>query len=232
VTGCNPSRDREVAEEAVLAELFRSAPLYAILDTAVRPELSASAILEALLRAGVRVIQYRHKETLRRVHFEECCALARRTHEFGGRFFVNDRADVALLCGADGVHLGQEDLLPEKARLFLGEGMQIGFSTHTLEQARSALRAPADYIAVGPIFPTSTKKNPDPVVGLELVAQVRSLTAKPLVAIGGITLQNSAAVLQAGVNAVAVIGDLLAAPDIEARARQFLAALQQSEPRP
>ena len=209
-----------------LSLCFAEAPLYAILDTSVRPELPCQDILEALLRAGVRVVQYRHKEKFRQIHFEECCALARRTHESGGRFFVNDRADVARLCGADGVHLGQEDLPPEKARLFLGEGLEIGYSTHGLEQAQLALRAPVDYIAIGPIFPTSTKKNPDPVVGLEMVRKVRSLTAKPLVAIGGITLENAPAVLQAGANAVAVIRDLLAAPDIEARAGEFLAVLK------
>ena len=213
-----------------IAALFAEAPLYAILDTAVRPESARVVILEALLRAGVKVVQYRHKETFHRVHFEECCALARRTHEFGGRFFVNDRADVAKLCGADGVHLGQEDLPPEKARMFLGEGLAIGYSTHSLEQAQCALRLPVDYIAIGPVFPTSTKENPDPVVGLKLVTKVRALTAKPLVAIGGITMENAPSVLEAGANAVAVIRDLLAAPDIESRARQFLAVLKQSGP--
>lgn len=216
---------------ARLDRLFASSPLYAILDTACRPELSALAIMDALLRAGVKVIQYRHKEAFRRAQWEECCALARRARERGGCFFVNDRADIAKACGADGVHLGQDDLPPEKARLFAGEEMYIGYSTHTLEQAKRALLLPVDYIAVGPVFATATKKNPDPVVGLDLVRRVRSLTDKPLVAIGGITMENASAVLEAGANAVAVIRDLLAAQDIEARAAEFLAALNQSRDR-
>ena len=137
-----------------LSLVFAEAPLYAILDTSIRPELSCLAILDALLRAGVKVVQYRHKEKFRRTHFEQCLMLARRTHEFGGKFLVNDRADIAKLCEADGVHLGQEDLSPQKARIFFGEGMTIGYSTHNLEQAQAALALPVDYIAVGPIFPT------------------------------------------------------------------------------
>jgi len=216
-------------------QLFAEAPLYAILDTAVRPDLPPEAVLEALLRAGVRVIQYRHKDAFRRSHFEQCAALARRTRQAGGAFFINDRADVADLCGAHGVHLGQEDISPETARRFLGTGPLIGYSTHTLDQARRAVTLPVDYIAIGPVFPTTTKKNPDPVVGLSLVTEVRAITNKPLVAIGGITMENAPSVLAAGADAVAVIRDLLGAPDIEERARRFLTALktrsQESEPR-
>ena len=208
-----------------IGELLARAPLYAILDTSIRPELSPASILEPLLRAGVKVIQYRHKERFRKAHLEQCAALARWVGAFGGEWIVNDRADVAKLCGAAGVHLGQDDLPPDKARLFLGQDAVVGFSTHNLEQAREAASLSVDYIAIGPVFPTSTKKEPDPVVGLEMVARVRSLTAMPLVAIGGITLENAPAVLQAGANAVAVIGDLLQAADIEDRARRFLSAL-------
>jgi len=107
-------------------ELFAESPLYAILDTAQRPELSSAEILDALLRAGVRVIQYRHKGAFRRGHFEQCCALAEQVHQSQAVFLVNDRADVAALCGADGVHLGQEDLPPEKARRLLGGNIIIG----------------------------------------------------------------------------------------------------------
>jgi len=209
-----------------IKELFAESPLYAILDTAQRPDLSCADILDALLRAGVRVIQYRHKGAFRRVHFEQCCALAERARQNQSVFLVNDRADVAALCGADGVHLGQEDLPPEKARRLLGGNSIIGYSTHSREQAIQAARLPVDYIAVGPIFPTATKQDPDPVVGVELIAEVRRMTERPLVAIGGITLENAPAALAAGASAVAVISDLLAAPDIEARARQYLAALK------
>jgi len=124
------------------------------------------------------------------------------------------------------VHLGQEDLTPEKARLFLGDAVAIGYSTHTAEQSGLADRSAADYIAIGPVFPTLTKENPDQVVGLSMVSEVRSLTSKPLVAIGGITMDNAQSVLDAGADAVAVIRDLLAAPDVESRAREFLAALK------
>ena len=112
------------------------------------------------------------------------------------------------------------------ARLFLGEEACIGLSTHELEQLRRSLALPVDYIAAGPVFPTSTKQNPDPVVGLELLRQARPLTQKPLVAIGGITVENAPAVLRAGADAVAVIRDLLTASSIEARAREFLKALR------
>ena len=209
-----------------LAQLFRENPLYAIWDTGLRPEFSGLAALEAWLRAGVKVMQYRHKGPFRRAHFEECAAMAKKSREVGGAFFVNDRADIAELCGADGVHLGQEDLPVEKARAFLAAERRIGYSIHNLEQARRAAALRVDYIAIGPVFPTATKENPDPVVGLEMIAQVRSLTTKPLVAIGGITMENAAAVLQAGADAVAVIRDLVMAEDIEARARDILAALK------
>ena len=209
-----------------LAELFRSAPLYAILDTAARPDLAPRAILEALLRAGVQVVQYRHKGVFDKARYEECEALARRAEESGCCFFVNDRADVARSCRAAGVHFGQDDLPPERARLFIPTEMLVGFSTHTLAQAERATRLAIEYIAVGPVFPTSTKRNPDPVVGLDLVTRVRVLTDMPVVAIGGITLANARSVLDAGASAVAVIGDLLGARNIEARAREFLAALK------
>ncbi|MBI3896054.1 MAG: thiamine phosphate synthase [Acidobacteria bacterium] len=208
------------------AQLLRDNPLYAIWDTTLRPEVSALAALEAWLRAGVKVIQYRHKGPFRRAHFEECVAMATKAHKLGGIFFVNDRADIAELCGADGVHLGQEDLPVEEARSFLAAERMIGYSTHNLEQARRAAALPVDYIAIGPVFPTSTKDNPDPVVGLEMVSQVRSLTIKPLVAIGGITMENAAAVLQAGADAVAVIRDLVMGDDLETRTRDFLATLK------
>jgi thiamine-phosphate pyrophosphorylase len=205
---------------------FHESPLYAILDTALRPEQSLAAIAEALLRAGVDVIQYRHKGKFRRRNFEECQTLAALIHRAGGLFLVNDRADVAALCEADGVHLGQGDLPPEKARRFLGAEKIIGYSTHTGEQVALADPLPVDYVAIGPVFPTRTKRNPDPVVGLSAIAGARIRTEKPLVGIGGITLENAPSVLRAGADVVAVISDLLLADDVESRAREFLAALR------
>src|ERR1051325_4973431 len=128
------------------AAQLRETPLYAILDTTLRPELSVIVIAEMLLRGGVRIIQYRHKGKFGRGSFEECCGLARRIHEAGGLFVVNDRADVAELCGADGVHLGQEDLPPDKARSVISSGKIMGYSTNNLEQAKLAGALPVDYI--------------------------------------------------------------------------------------
>ena len=219
----NPLSNRNQAQ---LRAWFAEAPLYAILDTSLLGKASSLEVLEALLRAGVKVIQYRHKGQFRRANFEECSRLAQKAAEGGGALLVNDRADIADLSGAAGVHLGQDDLPVEWARELLGPARYIGYSSHNLEQARLAETSSADYIAIGPVFATSTKKNPEPVVGLETVAQVRSVVTKPLVAIGGITLENAVAVLKAGADAVAVIRGLLEAPDVEARARQFLSALK------
>lgn len=137
--------------------------------------------------------------------------------------FMNDRADLCLAAGFDGVHLGQEDLSPEGARVVVGNRRWIGVSTHNIEQARSADAAPVDYIAIGPVFATATKENPDAVVGLEGVRAVRAITNKPLVAIGGITRGNARAVIEAGADAVAVIGDILQEPRLAAE--EFLAEL-------
>jgi thiamine-phosphate pyrophosphorylase len=138
---------------------------------------------------------------------------------------VNDRPDVAALAGAAGVHVGQEDLEPEQARAVVGDKMWVGFSTHNLEQFRRAAATSADYIAVGPIFATASKENPDPVVGLELLRQVRPLTDRPIVAIGGVTLERAASVIAAGADSVAVIRDVLRARKPGERARRFLETL-------
>jgi thiamine-phosphate pyrophosphorylase len=138
-------------------------------------------------------------------------------------FIVNDRPDVAFLSGASGVHVGQEDLKIEQARAVAGSGKWVGVSTHNLAQFRAAATTSADYIAAGPIFATTTKTNPDPVVGTEFIRQVRTLTDKAIVAIGGITLERAAGVIEAGANAVAVGSDILCAADPGKRARQFIA---------
>jgi thiamine-phosphate pyrophosphorylase len=132
---------------------------------------------------------------------------------------------VARATDADGVHLGQDDLPVEMARRVLAADKWIGYSTHSPGQVVEADRSTADYVAFGPIFPTASKENPDPVVGLEGLREARRATGKPLVAIGGITLQNAREVLAAGADSVAVIGDLLEGPDIRARAREFLRVL-------
>ena len=139
---------------------------------------------------------------------------------------MNDRADVAALAGASGVHVGQEDLAVEDARAVVGPGRLVGVSTHNGAQFEQAAGTSADYIAVGPIFSTSTKSNPDPVVGTEFIRQVRPLTDKPIVAIGGITLERAAEVVRAGADSVALISDILRARNPGERARQFIETLE------
>src|SRR4029077_17871576 len=137
-----------------------------------------------------------------------------------------DRPDVAFLSGASGVHVGQKDLPVAESRAMLGQGKLLGISTHNLEQLRAAAEADAYYIALGPVFDTDSKANPDPVVGTAMIRQARRLTRKPIVAIGGITLDRAKEVMEAGADSVAVISDILRAVDPGKRARQFLSLLE------
>lgn len=196
-------------------------PLYAIIDPTLLT-VSELALAESLAGSGVELIQYRDKTASSRRYFEVSRQLANVLGPKGLRLIVNDRPDVALLAGAGGVHVGQEDLAVEDARALCGLDLWVGVSTHNLEQLAAADRTSADYVAFGPIFQTSTKKNPDPVVGTELLRKARALTKKPLVAIGGITLERAAEVYRAGADSLAVIRDLICAPDPAVRARQYL----------
>ncbi|PYU00724.1 MAG: thiamine phosphate synthase [Acidobacteria bacterium] len=199
--------------------------LYVILDRALLtiPETECA---RQLVDAGVRVLQYRHKEASSRELLENAKKLSLALVPRGVTFVVNDRADVAALAGASGVHVGQEDLAVEDARAVVGPGRLVGVSTHNGAQFEQAAGTSADYIAVGPIFSTSTKSNPDPVVGTEFIRQVRPLTDKPIVAIGGITLERAAEVVRAGADAVALISDILRARNPGERARQFIETLE------
>lgn len=199
--------------------------LYVILDAALLtvPETECA---EKLAAAGVRLLQYRNKRASARELFESSKRLSSLLIPQGVTFVVNDRADVAMAAEAGGVHVGQEDLGAEAARSVIGDGKLLGVSTHNLEQFRQAADTSADYVAVGPVFSTSTKANPDPVVGIELIRQVRSLTNKPIVAIGGITLERAAEVMRAGADCVAVISDILLARDPGVRARQYIELLE------
>jgi thiamine-phosphate pyrophosphorylase len=191
--------------------------LYAIADASFG---DCVRLAEALFAGGARLVQVRNKKAGAR----EFLSQVERILSFAppdGRVVVNDRVDVALLAGAAGVHLGQTDLPPAAARQILGPGRIIGFSTHNLEQAVEADSLPVDYIAVGPVFETSTKDNPDPVVGVEQLAIICRAVKKPVVAIGGITLDNAKAALSAGATSVAVIRDLLAHEDVAQRTRMF-----------
>jgi thiamine-phosphate pyrophosphorylase len=189
--------------------------LYPITDARLTGLTHAEQVAQ-LCAGGARFIQLRDKHASPREFYaaaEAALEVARAHH---ARLIINDRADSALALKADGVHLGQDDLDPTAARRLLGPRAIIGYSTHNVAQARVAARLPVDYIAIGPVFATTTKANPDPVVGLAGVAQVRAaIGAKlPLVAIGGIDADNARAVLNSGADAVAVVGALLAEPDL------------------
>ena len=199
--------------------------LYAILDVAQISGRSPASVCSELLAAGVQLIQVRHKRASARELFEVSRELAVLIRQAGGIFLVNDRADVARMAEAKGVHLGQEDLPVELARRILSPGKWVGISTHTLAQVEEAERSSADYVAFGPIFPTRSKESPEPTVGLDGVRAARRATCKPLVAIGGITRGNAREVIAAGADSVAVISDLVGAPDVCARAREFLRLL-------
>jgi thiamine-phosphate pyrophosphorylase len=189
------------------------------------------AVAEAYLAGGARFIQIRAKSVSSSAFLELSEEVVSRAREAGATVIVNDRADIARLAGADGVHLGQDDLEPAAARRILGGEAIIGLSTHSIEQVRLACRQPIDYVAVGPIFRTSTKETGDRAVGTELVGQARTAVSlagldTPIVAIGGITLDRARSVIQAGATSVAVISDLLAAGSPEARVRDYLTALR------
>jgi len=199
--------------------------LYVILDAALLtiPETECA---RQLVDAGVRLLQYRNKTASSRELLESSKRLSVELMPRGITFVVNDRADVAVLASASGIHVGQEDLGVEEAREVVGQDRLVGVSTHNRAQFEQAVASSADYIAVGPIFSTSTKLNPDPVVGTALICQVRPLTDKPIVAIGGITLENATEVVRAGADSVAVISDILRARKPGERARQFLEMLE------
>jgi thiamine-phosphate pyrophosphorylase len=195
--------------------------LYAIIDPSLLT-ISELDLAESLAASGVELIQYRNKTASSRHFYEISRKLSSVLGPRGVRLIVNDRPDIALLAGANGVHVGQDDLGVEDARAICGPGNWVGISTHSLEQLAAADRTSADYIAIGPIFPTATKKNPDPVVGTELLRQARKMTKKPLVAIGGITLERAAEVYRAGADSLAVIRDLTCVPNPAVRAREYL----------
>jgi thiamine-phosphate pyrophosphorylase len=172
--------------------------------------LSHSEQVQRLTDGGAKLIQLREKHLSPREFYNEAEKALRIASKLGARIIINDRVDIALALKADGVHLGQDDLPPEAARRLLGNEAIIGFSTHTIEQAREAARMPVDYLAFGPIFGTSSKSDSHPSVGLEKLRRVRAAIGQtPLIAIGGIDATNAAPVREAGAEAVAVISALL-----------------------
>src|SRR5579871_628827 len=207
--------------------------LYAIIDSTAHSNTEyLAAFAQELVAAGCTLLQYRNKSGNARVMLEQARELGRvrrqnphfsqRQGEMGHpysdrtgnsvRLIMNDRADLCLAADFDGVHVGQDDLSPEAVRAIIGPDRWLGVSTHNPEQLREADLTSADYLAIGPVFATSSKEKPDPVVGLDGVRRARALTQKPLVAIGGITRANAASVIEAGADSLAVISDLLRDP--------------------
>jgi thiamine-phosphate pyrophosphorylase len=183
---------------------------------------TTAELARALASAGVELIQYRDKQATSRVVYTTGLEIVRSLKPFSTRLIINDRADVAALLEAGGVHVGQDDLPVAAARAIVGSDRWVGVSTHTLEQATEADATPADYLAFGPIFPTATKVPIDPTVGVDGLRRVRKLTRKPLVAIGGITLERAVELWLAGADSVAVARDVAEAADPAARARAYL----------
>jgi len=198
--------------------------LYAICDAASFNGIDEPIVFAKELAAGgVTWLQYRNKLGTSLQTLDQARELKRK---FGNsvKLIMNDRADLCLAAEFDGAHVGQEDLSPDGARKVIGDKLWLGVSTHNPEQVRQADATSANYIAIGPVFPTTSKANPDPVIGLEGVRQARVLTRKPLVAIGGITRVNALSVIEAGADSVAVISDLLREP--RNSAEEFLRILR------
>ena len=201
--------------------------LYPIIDPASfgdTAEMFAAA--EEFATAGCTLLQYRNKSGNARLILDEARQLKAHlgsSFRSNVKLIMNDRADLCIAAGFDGLHVGQDDLLPESARRIIGADRWLGVSTHNPEQLAEADTTSANYLAIGPIFATSSKANPDPVVGLDGLRQARELTRKPLVAIGGITRANARSVIDAGADSVAVISDLLRAPGKSAE--EFLRVL-------
>jgi thiamine-phosphate pyrophosphorylase len=207
-------------------------PLNAIIDDEVtrRSGWTISALADAYLAGGARFLQIRAKRAASGAFLQMCEDLVARAHQAGALIIVNDRVDVARLAAADGVHVGQEDLEPAAARRILGGSAVIGLSTHSVEQVRAAAREPVDYIAVGPVFGTSTKDTGYRAVGTAMVSQAHNIVQEaesngPIVAIGGITLDRARDVILAGAASVAVISDLLSTGNPEARVREYIQTL-------
>lgn len=210
-----------------MTEVIHLPPLYAILDadTAAHAGWAVPDLARAFVRGGARFLQLRAKHTSSGDFLEMARAVVGVAKPAGALVIVNDRADIARLAGAAGVHVGQEDLAPDAVRQIVGDAAIVGLSTHTPEQLEAALDAPADYVAVGPVFGTTTKKTGYDPIGLERVTSAARACAgrgRPLVAIGGVTLETARDVIDAGAASVAVISDLLSGNDPEERVRAYV----------
>lgn len=205
-----------------------TACLHAIVDVdlAARAGWTPVDLAHAFLDGGARIIQVRAKRLNSSAFLDLADAAVRLARTYDAAVVVNDRADVALISTAAGVHVGQDDLSPSAVRRMLGEGAIVGLSTHSVDQIERARREPVSYVAIGPVFGTRSKDTGYDAVGLELVAAAARLAGEtPVVAIGGITLENAESVIEAGATAVAVISDLLAGDNPSGRTRAFVQRL-------
>ncbi|GFK92673.1 Thiamine-phosphate synthase [Fundidesulfovibrio magnetotacticus] len=206
---------------------FLAGGIYAILSEEHSLGRSNLEVAESILKAGVRVLQYREKNKKAGAMLEECLALRELTRAHGATFIVNDHVDLALLCHADGVHVGQEDLPPAAVRRLLGPERIVGLSTHGPSQARAAQSSGVvDYIGVGPIFATKTKKDVCDPVGLDYLRYVVEKIELPFVAIGGVKEHNIAQVRACGARMVCLVTEIVGAEDVESRVRSLAAALR------
>ncbi len=204
--------------------------IYPITDTRLT-NLSHTTQVKQFIEGGAEFIQLREKYLPPKIFYEDAKKAIEIARDENVKIIINDRIDIALILKADGVHLGQNDLPCDYARKILGENAIIGFSTHSVDQAIEALKFPIDYLAIGPVFATKTKENPDKIVGIESIKKVRAAIGDfPLVAIGGITLKNCCEVLNVGADSVAVIGDLFVEGDkISEKMRLFINSAQYSK---
>jgi thiamine-phosphate pyrophosphorylase len=202
---------------------------YAIIDAGVLAKrgVDLGDFARAVRDAGVQLVQYRDKEAAPQAILRHAEIIRDIFTGSGSLLIMNDRADLAVLAGWNGIHVGQNDLSPEDVRKVVGPTRWVGVSTHTEEQVRLAESSCADYVAVGPVFATGTKRDAEPVIGLAGVTRARTLTTKPLVAIGGITRENARSVIEAGADSVAVISALIGEGEsVEKVARDFLDVLR------
>ena len=201
------------------------ADLYTITDDALSLNRSVIEVVKQLLDAGIRIIQYREKNKSSNSMLKDCIAIKKLTEEANACFIVNDHVDIAVLCNADGVHLGQDDLPIDKVRELIGKEKIIGLSTHSPQQAQKAIEMGADYIGVGPLYPTKTKKDVCEPVTISYLDWVVSHIAIPFVAIGGIKQHNIQEVIQHGAKCCALVSEILSAPNIPLRIQELRQAI-------
>lgn len=221
--------DRLASRRAKAKDIFRTAGLYCLTDSQLAGERGNLAVVEQMLAAGAQIIQYREKNKTQLEMYRECMLIRDMTRMQGATFFVNDDIALAMAVCADGVHIGQDDLPLPVVRQLVGEGMLIGLSTHSPQQARAAVELGADYIGVGPVYQTQTKKDVCAPVGLEYVNYVAKCIDLAFVAIGGISRDNLTAVIEHGAECVAMISEIIKAADIRQTVQSVRSEIQTAQ---